>query len=134
VTPGSTAAMIASDRSPTDRRFKTATGQTPRAYLQRIRIQAAKRLLETTTDPVDHLRAQVGYGDPTAFRRAFRRDPSRCPGPPLGIESPRAVLLSYCRGPNPTPVTCPGWTSGRPGWPALRCGGRAEWAVAKGAR
>jgi transcriptional regulator GlxA family with amidase domain len=54
-----------------NRRFKTATGQTPRGYLQRIRIQAAKQLLETTTDPVDHLRARVGYGDPTAFRRAF---------------------------------------------------------------
>jgi len=54
-----------------NRRFKTATGQTPRGYLQGIRIGAAKRLLETTTDPVDHLRAQVGYGDPTAFRRAF---------------------------------------------------------------
>jgi transcriptional regulator GlxA family with amidase domain len=54
-----------------NRRFKAATGQTPRSYLQRIRIQAAKRLLETTTDPVDHLRARVGYGDPTAFRRAF---------------------------------------------------------------
>jgi transcriptional regulator GlxA family with amidase domain len=54
-----------------NRRFKTATGQTPRGYLQRIRIQAAKRLLETTTDPVDDLRARVGYGDPTAFRRAF---------------------------------------------------------------
>jgi transcriptional regulator GlxA family with amidase domain len=56
-----------------DRRFKAATGQTPRGYLQQIRIQAAKRLLETTTDPVDHLRARVGYGDPTAFRRAFTR-------------------------------------------------------------
>jgi transcriptional regulator GlxA family with amidase domain len=54
-----------------DRRFKAATGQTPRGYLQQIRIQAAKRLLKTTTDPVDHLRARVGYGDPTAFRRAF---------------------------------------------------------------
>jgi transcriptional regulator GlxA family with amidase domain len=54
-----------------NRRFKTATGQTPRGYLQRIRIEAAKRLLETSTDPVDHLRTQVGYGDPTAFRRAF---------------------------------------------------------------
>jgi transcriptional regulator GlxA family with amidase domain len=54
-----------------DRRFKAATGETPRGYLQRIRIQAAKRLLETTTDPVDHLRARVGYSDPTAFRRAF---------------------------------------------------------------
>jgi transcriptional regulator GlxA family with amidase domain len=56
-----------------NRRFKAATGEPPRAYLQRIRIQAAKRLLETTTDPVDHLRTQVGYGDATAFRRAFTR-------------------------------------------------------------
>ena len=54
-----------------NRRFKAATGQTPRGYLQQVRIQAAKRLLETTTDPVDELRARVGYGDPTAFRRAF---------------------------------------------------------------
>jgi transcriptional regulator GlxA family with amidase domain len=54
-----------------DRRFKTATGQTPRGYLQRTRIEAAKRLLETSIDPVDHLRGLVGYGDPTAFRRAF---------------------------------------------------------------
>jgi transcriptional regulator GlxA family with amidase domain len=54
-----------------NRRFRSATGETPRSYLQRIRIQAAKRLLETTTEPVDHLRAQVGYGDPSAFRRAF---------------------------------------------------------------
>jgi transcriptional regulator GlxA family with amidase domain len=56
-----------------NRRFRMATGETPRGYLQRIRIEAAKRLLETTTDPVDHLRARVGYGDPTAFRRAFTR-------------------------------------------------------------
>jgi transcriptional regulator GlxA family with amidase domain len=56
-----------------NRRFRMATGETPRGYLQRIRIEAAKQLLETTADPVDHLRARVGYGDPTAFRRAFTR-------------------------------------------------------------
>ncbi len=61
-----------------DRRFKTATGETPRGYLEtprgylrRIRIEVAKRLLETSIDPVDHIRARVGYADPTAFRRAF---------------------------------------------------------------
>jgi transcriptional regulator GlxA family with amidase domain len=54
-----------------DRRFKTATGETPRGYLRRIRIEVAKRLLETSIDPVDHIRARVGYADPTAFRRAF---------------------------------------------------------------
>jgi|Tabmets5t2r1_1033131.scaffolds.fasta_scaffold01706_4 transcriptional regulator GlxA family with amidase domain len=64
-----------------NRRFKTATGQTPRSYLQRIRIQAAKRLLETTTDPIDHLRARVGYSDPTAFRRAFTQATGLGPRP-----------------------------------------------------
>jgi transcriptional regulator GlxA family with amidase domain len=54
-----------------DRRFKTATGETPRGYLRRIRIEVAKRLLESSIDPVDHIRARVGYADPTAFRRAF---------------------------------------------------------------
>jgi transcriptional regulator GlxA family with amidase domain len=44
-----------------NRRVRMATGETPSGYLQRIRIEAAKRLLETTTDPVDHLRARVGY-------------------------------------------------------------------------
>jgi transcriptional regulator GlxA family with amidase domain len=54
-----------------NRRFRMATGQSPRQYLQMVRIERAKRLLETTTDPVDHITGQVGYNDPTAFRRAF---------------------------------------------------------------
>ena len=55
------------------RRFRAATGATPRGYLQRIRLEMAKRLLETIDDPVDVIRARVGYRDPTAFRRAFSR-------------------------------------------------------------
>jgi len=31
------------------------------------------RLLETASDPVDQVRRRVGYGDPAAFRRAFRK-------------------------------------------------------------
>jgi transcriptional regulator GlxA family with amidase domain len=54
-----------------DRRFKTATGQTPHGYLRTVRIDTAKRLLEATVDPVDQVRARAGYADPTAFRRAF---------------------------------------------------------------
>jgi transcriptional regulator GlxA family with amidase domain len=56
-----------------NRRFKATTGETPRRYLQVIRIEQAKRLLETTSEPVDGISAQVGYRDPTAFRRAFVR-------------------------------------------------------------
>src|SRR5262249_43261990 len=54
------------------RRFVTATGQSPQAYLQRVRIQQAKRILETTGEAVDEVRAPVGYHDATAFRRAFK--------------------------------------------------------------
>ena len=55
------------------RRFRVATGETPRGYLQLIRIEKAKRLLETTAHPVDRITSEVGYRDATAFRRAFIR-------------------------------------------------------------
>ena len=82
-----------------DRRFRAATGATPRGYLQRIRLEMAKRLLETTDEAVDAVRARVGYRDPTAFRRAFSRTTGLGPreyrqkyGPrrsgPQSIESP----------------------------------------------
>ena len=54
------------------RRFTTATGRGPQAYLQHMRIEHAKRLLETTDEPVEHVRRLVGYQDPAAFRRAFK--------------------------------------------------------------
>jgi transcriptional regulator GlxA family with amidase domain len=54
------------------RRFASATGQGPRAYLQQVRIQHAMRLLETDSDPIDQVRRRVGYDDPAAFRRVFK--------------------------------------------------------------
>jgi transcriptional regulator GlxA family with amidase domain len=54
------------------RRFVAATGVSPQEYLQRTRVQEAARLLETTTEPIDRVRARVGYRDPSAFRRAFQ--------------------------------------------------------------
>ena len=55
------------------RRFTAATGRTPIAYLQHVRVNHAKRLLETTADPIDQIRHAVGYLDPAAFRRAFHQ-------------------------------------------------------------
>ena len=54
------------------RRFSTATGRGPHAYLQHMRIEHAKRLLETTAEPVERVRRLVGYHDSAAFRRAFK--------------------------------------------------------------
>ncbi|MBJ7330301.1 MAG: helix-turn-helix domain-containing protein [Solirubrobacteraceae bacterium] len=55
------------------RRFKAATGHTPIDYVQRIRIEQAKRMLETSTKPVDEISWGVGYEDPASFRRLFKR-------------------------------------------------------------
>lgn len=55
------------------RRFRAALGVTPQTYLEEVRIDAARRLLEDTTLPVDRIRGDVGFGDPTSFRRAFKR-------------------------------------------------------------
>ena len=56
-----------------NRRFMTATGHGPQAYLQRTRVHHAQRLLETTSEPIDHIRRSAGYHDPAAFRRAFKQ-------------------------------------------------------------
>ena len=55
------------------RRFKTATGETPIAYVQLIRVERAKRLLERGTDPIEEISWTVGYEDPASFRRLFKR-------------------------------------------------------------
>jgi transcriptional regulator GlxA family with amidase domain len=55
------------------RRFRAATGMSPRDYLQNLRIEEAKYLLETTQASVDSIGAEVGYAEPSAFRHAFRK-------------------------------------------------------------
>jgi transcriptional regulator GlxA family with amidase domain len=54
-----------------NRRFLAATGFSPRQYLRRVRIEAAKRLLEAPNAAVERIAEQVGYRDPRAFIRAF---------------------------------------------------------------
>ena len=55
------------------RRFKAATGLPPIAYLQNIRIEHSKHLLETTKLPVEEISAHAGYSDVSFFRRLFKR-------------------------------------------------------------
>lgn len=56
-----------------NRRFKLATGHSPLDYVQRVRIEEAKQILETTDQPVDAIGVEVGYGDIVSFRRLFKR-------------------------------------------------------------
>lgn len=55
------------------RRFKQATGYAPVDYVQAIRIEEAKQILETSDGGIDDVAADVGYKDPTFFRRLFKR-------------------------------------------------------------
>ena len=62
------------------RRFTSATGLTPIAYVQRLRIDDAKRRLERTDATVDEISFQVGYEDSAFFRRLFKRTTGLAPG------------------------------------------------------
>jgi transcriptional regulator GlxA family with amidase domain len=55
------------------RRFKQATGDSPLMYLQKLRIAAAKRLLESDHRTVQEISDAVGYQDVAFFRDLFHR-------------------------------------------------------------
>lgn len=62
------------------RRFTAATGVAPIAYVQRLRIEDAKRRLERTDASVDEISWRVGYEDAAFFRRLFKRTTGMAPG------------------------------------------------------
>ncbi|MFD7710672.1 GlxA family transcriptional regulator [Streptomyces sp. NPDC059786] len=55
------------------RAFQTETGVTPGRYVERVRVEHARRLLEDTTEGVEEVARASGYGTPEAMRRAFVR-------------------------------------------------------------
>lgn len=62
------------------RRFVAATGIAPIAYVQRLRIEDAKRRLERSDEPIDEISFRVGYEDAASFRRLFKRTTGLAPG------------------------------------------------------
>lgn len=56
-----------------ERRFKKATNNTPAEYIQRVRIEAAKKQFESTRKNVNEVMYEVGYSDTKAFRTIFRK-------------------------------------------------------------
>ncbi len=61
------------------RRFKRATGETPLGYLQRVRIEAAKKRLETTRESMNTITWKIGYEDSSSFRRLFKKSTGLSP-------------------------------------------------------
>jgi transcriptional regulator GlxA family with amidase domain len=62
-----------------NRRFKEAVGEAPLHYLQSLRVDVAKRLLETRGLKVDAVSERVGYADLSTFRRLFKRETGLSP-------------------------------------------------------
>lgn len=55
------------------RRFRKVTGQSPAEYVQTLRIEEAKQMLETTDLTVDAVAREVGYAEGSSFRHVFRK-------------------------------------------------------------
>ena len=55
------------------RRFKKATNNTPLEYIQRVRIEAAKKILESSTLTVQEAMYKSGYNDDKSFRNMFKK-------------------------------------------------------------
>ncbi len=56
-----------------ERRFKQAVGVTPLGYLQQLRVEHAKELMEDGTSTFNEITYQVGYEDVAFFRKIFVR-------------------------------------------------------------
>ena len=65
--------MFSVGRRNFDRRFIKATGNTPLEYTQRVKIESAKKSLESTRKTVNEVMYEVGYSDVKAFREVFRK-------------------------------------------------------------
>lgn len=67
------AEMVAVSRRSFERRFKQATNNTVVEYLQRVKIEAAKRSFESTRKNITEVMFDVGYTDSKAFRNVFKK-------------------------------------------------------------
>ncbi|MGI2258683.1 GlxA family transcriptional regulator [Shewanella sp. GXUN23E] len=73
------AAQFALGKRTLIRRFKLALNETPGSYWQKLRIDEAKRLLETTDMALEQIIERVGYGDSSSFRKLFLQQTSLSP-------------------------------------------------------
>jgi transcriptional regulator GlxA family with amidase domain len=74
------AAHCSMDRINFTRRFKKATQLSPADYVQRIKVEGAKRLFESTHKQINEVMYEVGYADAKAFRQTFKKIAGMTPG------------------------------------------------------
>jgi len=65
--------MLALGRRSLERRFKNATKNTVTEYIQRVKIEAAKKSFESSRKNINEVMYDVGYTDTKAFRTIFKK-------------------------------------------------------------
>ncbi|UKJ07666.1 GlxA family transcriptional regulator [Solitalea lacus] len=73
ITVDDLASMLAMGRRSLERRFKKATCNTVIEYIQRVKIEAAKKGFETSLKNINEVMYEVGYSDTKAFRSTFKK-------------------------------------------------------------
>jgi len=73
ITVDQLASMLAIGRRNLERRFKKATSNSVIEYMQRVKIEAAKKNLELSRENVNEVMYKVGYTDTKAFRTTFKK-------------------------------------------------------------
>lgn len=73
ITIESLASLINTSRRTFERRFKEATNNTSIEYIQRVRIEAAKKFFEASRKNISEIMFDVGYTDTKAFRDIFKK-------------------------------------------------------------
>ncbi|HTP57605.1 MAG TPA: helix-turn-helix domain-containing protein, partial [Spirochaetia bacterium] len=73
ITVDQLSSALAVGRRSLERRFKQTTGNTVSEYMQRVRVEAAKKGLETGRKNVNEVMYEAGYSDTKAFREVFRK-------------------------------------------------------------
>ena len=73
ITVDQLASMLALGRRNMERRFKKATSNTITEYMRRVKVEAAKKRLETGRKNINEVMYEVGYSDAKAFRTVFKK-------------------------------------------------------------
>ena len=89
------ASRLAVSRRNFDRRFIKATGNTPVEYLQRVKVELAKRTLEKGRKTIFEVMNDVGYADDKAFREVFKKITGLSPLDYRAKYNKDAVLAAY---------------------------------------
>lgn len=94
ITVDQLADMLALGRRSLERRFKRATSNTVTEYIQRVKMEAAKKELETSRKTVSELMYEIGYSDTKAFRSTFKKITGLSPIEYRNKYNKEAIVLS----------------------------------------